>query len=156
MENEQILDNFNEDDEKLFIPASKGKRLANYIIDAIVFYLLVAIIGMFAFILGDADPDATVEWIDNSLLSNLISIIAYIWFYIFFEALLKGKTIGKLITRTRVVDIGGNPPSLYEVVIRSLSRIVPFEGFSFLGSDPYGWHDKWSKTMVIDVNKSSF
>jgi hypothetical protein len=29
-------------------------------------------------------------------------------------------------------------------------RLVPFEQFSALGSPSYPWHDRWTKTIVID------
>jgi len=60
-----------------------------------------------------------------------------------------GITIGKLITGTRVVDNDGNKPSAWSIVIRTASRLIPFEAFSFLSSDKRGWHDTISDTFVI-------
>jgi hypothetical protein len=40
------------------------------------------------------------------------------------------------------------------VLLRTLCRIVPFEPFSAFGGHP--WHDKWTRTYVIDVKKTAF
>jgi uncharacterized RDD family membrane protein YckC len=61
------------------------------------------------------------------------------------------RTIGKLITQTKVVLENGEKPSLETIIIRSLCRIIPFEPFSFFGNIPRGWHDTISKTYVVDI-----
>ncbi len=92
---------------------------------------------------------------DNGLRDQLIFIGVYVAYYIFFEHFLGGKTLGKFITRTRVVSKDGQRPSFENIIGRSFSRVVPFEAFSFLGSKPSGWHDDWSNTIVIDERHSS-
>jgi hypothetical protein len=32
--------------------------------------------------------------------------------------------------------------------------MVPFEAFSALGTPSYPWHDKWTRTVVIDEKAS--
>ena len=59
----------------------------------------------------------------------------------------KGYTLGKLLTGTKAIRVDGLQMTFKDVVIRSLSRIVPFEVFSGLGDKP--WHDSWSRTMVV-------
>ncbi len=68
-------------------------------------------------------------------------------YYVTLEATV-GRTLGKLILGTRVVNLEGREPSFRQIVVRTLSRLVPFEAFSYL-SDRGGWHDRWSKTRVI-------
>ena len=63
------------------------------------------------------------------------------------------RTIGKLITRTKVVMENGEKPSSEAIIIRSLCRMIPFDAFSFLGDPSRGWHDTISKTYVVDVQK---
>jgi uncharacterized RDD family membrane protein YckC len=72
-----------------------------------------------------------------------------IGYYVVFEALL-GKTIGKMVTKTKVVNMEGGKPSFLQIVVRSLVRFIPFEPFSFLGADATGWHDTMSDTRVIN------
>jgi len=75
--------------------------------------------------------------------------IMFFLYYFLFEHF--GQvTIGKMITRTIVVDEMGYKPSVSESLIRSLSRFIPFEPFSCLVKPSRGWHDKFSSTYVIE------
>jgi uncharacterized RDD family membrane protein YckC len=66
------------------------------------------------------------------------------------EAMFRGKSIGKLITGTKAVNEDGSDISFAKAFERGLARMVPFEAFSALGEPSYPWHDKWTKTFVID------
>lgn len=66
------------------------------------------------------------------------------------EYFTKGRTIGKYITGTRVIRTDGQNPTFEEYLIRNISRLVPFDAFSFLGGGN-GWHDSWSDTRVINI-----
>lgn len=147
---EHLLDDTMAGREAVLVQADKGKRFANYLID----YLGTIVLGIFVYALLMG-----VGWIDletvNGLRDQLIFIGVYISYYIFFEHFANGKTLGKLITRTRVVSTDGQRPSFENILGRSFSRIVPFEAFSFFGSKPSGWHDDWSNTIVIDERNSS-
>ena len=136
--------------------ASKSKRLANYFIDSLLFYLFFFLIGsilaMIAILLGSEGVLQVLENLENMspLLDRLISAIAFVIFYFILESISQ-KTIGKLITKTKVVLENGDKPSSETIIIRSLCRIIPFEPFSFLGEIPRGWHDTLSKTYVVDT-----
>lgn len=78
----------------------------------------------------------------------VLGIVIMLAYYIPLETL-SGRTIGKLITGTKVVSEEGRIPSFSAVMKRTLSRFIPFEAFSFLGKDPRGWHDTLSKTYVV-------
>ena len=71
-------------------------------------------------------------------------------FYFLTELIFKGKSFGKLITKTRVVMEDGSNPTYLDYLKRSFCRLIPFEAFSFLGSEGRGWHDSVSKTYVVD------
>lgn len=71
------------------------------------------------------------------------------------EAFFKGKSFGKLITRTRAVNLDGSAMTIRTAMLRALSRSVPLEAFSALGSPCNPWHDKWTKTMVMDEKTST-
>ena len=136
--------------------ASKSKRLVNYFIDRIVFYLIFAIIVFVAVIIAEllGSESALQILYDlenmNPLLDTLITWIIFVIFYCILESLSQ-RTIGKLITQTKVVLENGEKPSFETIIIRSLCRIIPFEPFSFLGDLPKGWHDTLSKTFVVDI-----
>jgi len=93
-------------------------------------------------------------FVSNGLIGNLFVLFLFALYYLICEGLLKGKTLGKYITKTRAVNVDGSTMEMSTVVKRSFSRMVPFEQFSFFGSEPTGWHDRWSDTMVIDETKS--
>lgn len=127
-----------------FIIASQSKRLTNYIIDLIIGsyvapYLIGFVLGSIGVLTGNEDE--TLMW--------LIALIIFALYYFFLE-LFFGQTIGKLITGTRVVMRNGDKANEGALFIRTLIRFVPFEAFSFSGKRPVGWHDDWSKTIVIE------
>jgi uncharacterized RDD family membrane protein YckC len=77
----------------------------------------------------------------------LIYVVNYIIYYILCERLFKGKTLGKLLTRTSAVRTDGLPLSWKDAAVRTLCRIIPFEQFSAWSGGL--WHDDWSGTMVV-------
>ena len=136
--------------------ATQGTRLANYLIDAVVFYILIFFLGVFLGILytiGIKAPLQLISYIEgNRAFNYLFSSILYFIYIFSIEYLTKGKSIGKFITKTQVVSIDGTMPTQKDFLIRNISRLVPFDGFSFLiGND--GWHDSWSDTRVVNWEK---
>lgn len=133
--------------------ASTKQRFLNYFIDMIIIYLVVLVI---AFVLSIAmalfAPDeferinATES--ELTLFSYALAILIVVSYYTFMESVF-GFTFGKLITGTRVVDKHGKIPGTRSIALRSVSRLVPFEAFSFLGTVPRGWHDTWTDTWVV-------
>lgn len=143
----QLLDDAGFQEVKL-VPASKGKRFANFLIDYIPVVIASAVLFITMDLMGVLSLDS------DGVLDRIIGMIVYALTYIMIEGGLKGKTIGKYITKTRTVMIDGSEPDFNTIVKRSFSRIVPFEPFSFFGSEDGGWHDRWTDTMVIDEEQS--
>lgn len=96
------------------------------------------------------------EFIVGPFVDNLILALLSVMLYMISESLLKGKTVGKYLTKSRVLTDEGMVPDALTIIKRSLCRLIPFDALSFLGSDAYGWHDSISKTIVIDEVKSEF
>ncbi len=149
---EDILDDMI-DDTGLSAPqyteADKGTRLGNYVIDTIAYYIMSIVLGVFMFMANDlVEPDTGLD-----VFNMIASIAMVLLYYTAMEAIFDGKTIGKFITGTRAVRIDGQPMDAGTAFKRSLSRLVPFEPFSFLGSTPRGWHDRWTDTMVVSERK---
>lgn len=142
--------------------ASMRKRLANFIIDRILDYGLAGLAGVaIAIILVYLESDLISifdEGEDDVLTSTIgdyiIGALLTIGYYTLSEYCFRGKTLGKLITRTRAIHVEGGELTLRDALMRSLSRIVPFEPFSFLSDDARsGWHDSWTDTQVVDETK---
>lgn len=135
--------------------ASKGKRFLNYVVDrAAIYGLLVVLGGVLGVAEGMGYIEGFSEWLDNlgglanMLLTGLFSVVYYwimesVW----------GRTLGKLVTGTKVISDAGLPARPLAILGRSLARYVPFEPFSMLGSA--AWHDSWSGTQVIDLRKKT-
>lgn len=138
-------------------PASQGKRFANFIVDRIVTFALASASGFVfdvVYALARSNPDVELSPGMLTLLKVvdfLQGIFIALGYYFVCEALW-GRTLGKLLTGTRVVAANGGPPTIPQLVGRTFARIIPFEPFSFLGGpNPVGWHDSLSGTRVIQV-----
>lgn len=144
------------DPEYQIVQASGGKRFANYIIDLIIFYILMFLTGIIIALINPVVIDSINE--DDAgfnLLDRLVSLVLYGLYMFIIEGIFKGKSLGKLITGTRAVNEDGSNISFGTALFRGLSRAVPFNALSALGSPAYPWHDKWTKTYVIDERQSN-
>jgi uncharacterized RDD family membrane protein YckC len=130
---------------------SSGKRFANFIIDTIIYYILVSIVSLVVLVpMMIKDPDSIdVESSSFTVITYAIVFSVIIGYYWFFEFVCKGRTIGKFITGTRAIMLGGDKLTSKAAFLRTLSRLVPFEPFSYLGSNT-GWHDSWTDTYVVN------
>ncbi len=61
------------------------------------------------------------------------------------------KTLGKIITKTKVVNLKGEKAELGDIISRTFCRLIPFDRFSFFFTRN-GFHDAISKTKVIKDN----
>ncbi len=126
------------------VRSSINERLLHHIIDTVLcatlctsgaFYLLMDLSLFGGLSLGE------------NLMLVLLMLIGRFLYYPFFEAVL-GTTPGKIVTGSIVVKEDGSKVRLKDAMNRTLSRVVPFEPFSFLGKNG-GWHDRWADTKVI-------
>lgn len=139
--------------EKVY--ASKGKRLANFVIDRLVIYALTFLLGMFSVVLYNVfDLGGLLRFIENmtTIEELLLGVVVSLVYYTILESI-TGRSIGKYITNTRVVNEREKKAAPDEVFIRSICRFIPFDAFSFLGSEGRGWHDSLAKTYVVDIKK---
>ena len=129
--------------------ANSGKRLANYLIDLISFYVFMY---LFSYVLVNVSYDlAVMIYGDNyDILGRLIVLLLYGMYMGLIEAVFKGRSFGKLITGTIAINEDGSRISGQTALLRGLSRAVPFNALSALGSRCYPWHDKWSKTYGVN------
>src|SRR5690554_1328048 len=123
--------------------ASPGRRFANFIIDGIVINIVYNIIEIIMYYgsIGLLNSFST----EGIIITSIFSLVFYVLLYSLQEYLLKGRSIGKYVTNTRVVLLNGEEPGFNTYLVRSLCRMIPFEAFSFLFSAA-GWHDTLSKT----------
>lgn len=122
--------------------ATWQKRFINYIIDAVcIIVLFIILLRIIPYLVKGLPFDFEID-------INIILLIVYVLYYLLLESL-TGKTVGKLLTRTRVVNYQGKRPSVGQIIARTLIRLLFIEVFSFMTRVPDGWHDRVSNTEVI-------
>ncbi len=132
--------------------ASQSKRFANYLIDQIFLLGCALFIGVgVGLLLLYVFPDHMyILDEENKLVEYLLGFVIAMLYYSFFEGF-TGRSLGKFFTKTKVVTEEGARPGFKTIFIRSLCRHIPFNAFSFLGSETTGWHDKFSGTRVVEI-----
>lgn len=154
-EEQHLFDNYQ---STTLTQAGSGKRLANYIIDLIIFYIFMY---FFSYVIVALSMDlaiimyAETEDGGSPILSQLIFLFMYGLFMGLMETVFRGRSIGKFITGTIAVTEDGQRISGVTALLRGLTRAVPFNAFSALGTPCNPWHDKWNKTNVVEYSDFS-
>ena len=136
--------------------ASKWARFWNFSIDSLFFLIFYfAMVVIISIVLSFTDEQAANSFANSfegkhEFLQRLISTLVYALFMTFQETLTKGRSLGKWITKTKVLTEDGETPSTLSFLKRNFSRCVPFELFSAL-FDLIPWHDQWSDTRVVKL-----
>ncbi|QOW10669.1 RDD family protein [Kaistella flava (ex Peng et al. 2021)] len=135
--------------------ADKGYRFLNYIIDlafamVIIWALILAFVLAKYFIMG-ADIEQSIDQISdmNPLIDRIGTVLMCSFILFLVEKFSNGRSLGKLITGTKVVKADGSELTTDDLLKRNFTRAVPFDQLSFLGNS--GWHDNWSNTRVVRV-----
>jgi len=117
-------------------PIDKSVRLTNYLIDTsiitAIWFVLLLVVPSFS----DAE-----------------FFILMVFYYLLLETLL-GQTVGKLVTKTRVVKKNGKRPNFFDILFRSILRLVPIDPFSYLFGTERGFHDAVSSTKLVTKVKN--
>lgn len=139
------------------IPATQGQRFLNWLIDNLFmrFALTVLTGRLVGELIVKFFPELAYRiafeknTMDVLLVTYLFGFFNYLLYYTICEKAFKGYTIGKMITGSRAIRDDGQELTFKDALLRSLSRIVPFEALSGFGSRP--WHDSWTNTTVVKV-----
>ena len=151
MEQESLLTDL----ETRLVRASTGQRFVNYLIDLIIYDVVVR------FVIDPLVASGNYFIYSQFYNTTVLILINQVFFFVLYtsymfllETIFKGRSIGKFVTGTRAVNEDGSYISTKTALLRSLCRIVPFEPLSALGSLPRPWHDRWTHTYVVDEKKS--
>ncbi len=132
-----------------FVNTSNARRLLHLIFDTyFCFLLMLPLINIFGGFL-----DILYRLLgDERLILLVVTILGRMIYYPFFEFIF-GATPAKFLSESRVIDANtGRRPSLSTLLIRTISRFIPFEPFSFLANA--NWHDRISNTRVVDEKRT--
>jgi uncharacterized RDD family membrane protein YckC len=113
--------------------AGKSYRAINYAIDLFFISLIVQLFN----------------WMTGNQFITISLITIYFFYYLIFEITIQ-KTLGKMVTKTMVVDFNDQKPRLRNIILRSVCRLFYLDLISFL-MGTYGIHDGYSKTKVVKV-----
>lgn len=83
----------------------------------------------------------------NEVVYKILLVVSFFSYYIIMETVYQ-KTIGKFITKTKVVTLDGGVPKLVDIVRRTFCRLIPIDAISYLFTQD-GLHDKLSDTTLI-------
>jgi len=128
-------------------------EFVNYVIDLLSFYvfmyffsyvLVVISYDIALLIYGQSDDEFNIA-------GRLLLLLFYGMYMGFIEAIFGGRSLGKLITGTIAVNQDGTRINVQTALKRGLFRAVPFNVFSALGTPCYPWHDRWSKSYVVNA-----
>ncbi len=111
-------------------------RLGNLLIDSVV---IVIFIMLSSYLLRDIVSQDQMK----------IGGIVFYYVYYFVMEYTFGQTIGKIFTKSKVVDVNNKGhPKFIQIFIRTLSRLIPVDFVSYL-FNKQGIHDYFSKTKLI-------
>jgi len=122
--------------------SSSGIRFTNFLIDFVIFVLLV--------LTASLALDSVFVTTNNNLLQAIgygMILLIFLAYYGLSEYFFQ-KTAGKYVTKTIVVTESGNKPDGKTILIRTLCRLIPFDRLSYL-IVKRGLHGRFSKTRVI-------
>lgn len=117
-------------------------RFLNFLIDFVIWLVLAFIIS---FLIGFFIQPT--EQVVISLIGYILIFGTFIAYYAIMEIKFQ-KTIGKFITKTKVVKMNGEKPTDGDIIARTFYRLIPFDRLSFLFVKN-GIHDFLSKTTVV-------
>ena len=120
--------------------AEKIYRLINYIIDLVVcafmmwFFFLGFLLYQY-FVLGTTIEESYDQAnINNPLIERILILLMYGLLMFVMEAAIKGRSLGKLITGTKVIKTDGSELIITDLLKRNFIRAVPFDQLSFVGN----------------------
>jgi uncharacterized RDD family membrane protein YckC len=120
-------------------------RILHFIFDFLVYLLISLLIYALA------------KFINPSLIRlnwTLIFTIIYFLYYFIFEVSFL-KTPAKFLTNSKVFDLKTNfKPTITQIFIRTIVRIIPIDGFFVFFKNKLCLHDILSRTAVIHYRKT--
>lgn len=133
--------------------ASKVERFVNWVVD----FLFIVWGGFFLIMFGVGGLLWDLYRVDiGGDVAGVVILLGWWFLYYFILELAFGRTVGKFITGTKVVNREGEKPSAGKIALRTLIRFVPFEalsGFRISNEESTWargcWHDDWSDTVVV-------
>lgn len=124
--------------------APRMLRLVNHILDALVVFIFAFVASFIMSLIGLGH---VMEMLFE-LPDIVFGLLMYLIYYVPLEAI-TGKSVGKHFTKTKVVNLSGEKPDIYQIAGRTFARMIPFEPLSIFRSSRDCWHDSLANTKVV-------
>ena len=148
--NTKIEDSVNKAESRIkFDYADNYKRIGNYFIDVLAISTLGIIIEVLVVKFYGMNSIFYSSFFKDTIGRLFFVSILNMFYYTSFESI-TGKTLGKYLTKTKVVNSEGKKPVWTTILLRSICRLIPLDQISFLLDFKSGWHDTLSKTIVVE------
>ena len=127
----------------MYEEATRIQRFLNYLVDLTVtgliyFFCIIQVIIR----LDLADSITEIQF----KLGFLVTLFVY---YLTCELTMR-RTVGKFITKTKVMTTDFEKPTNSKIILRTLCRFIPLEPLSAFA---YPWHDTMTSTCVVKIKK---
>ncbi len=131
--------------------ATRGQRFMNCILDTLIVHIILISIATTVVIIGNItnNYDLTKWFESRTIFQRLLIWAVMLFFYYFLTETYFSRTFAKYFTKTIVVTKGGSRPNKRTISIRTLTRFIPLECLTFLGTNVRGLHDLFSDTYVV-------
>lgn len=131
--------------------ATRGQRLINCILDLLIVHTIIVTIASTIVLVGDVTNNFDLsKWVEStSTFKRLLLWALIVFLYYFLTETYYSRTFAKYFTKTIVVTKDGSRPKKRMIVIRTLTRFIPLECLTFLGTNVRGLHDFFSDTYVV-------
>lgn len=131
--------------------ATRGQRFMNCILDTLIVHIILISIGTTLVIIGNITNNYDlIKWVETkTTIEKLLLWAVMLFLYYFLTETYFSRTFAKYFTETIVVSKDGSRPNKRTISIRTLSRFIPVECITFLGTNVRGLHDLFSDTYVV-------
>ena len=128
------------------------RRFIAFYIDALFVTILLVFVHLIYFRMNGITNLEDMEQSSDILL--ILQFVGYFIYCFICETIFK-TTIGKRLLKLVIIGINDDKKRrLFQILKRTIFRLIPFEPLSiFLNEEREMWHDKISKTKVVDVRK---
>ena len=132
--------------------ASLIKQLAAMLYDSFLVFAVLFFASALALLFNQGDAIESNPWFSLYLLLTLFTFYAWFWKK-------SGQTLGMKVWKIRIVSESGGNPGWATCYLRLISALLSLLclglGYWWRLFKPYTWHDRFSKTRVIDVSSVS-
>jgi len=133
-------------------PASLIKQLAAMLYDSFLIFGVLFFASALALLINQGEAIESNPWFSLYLLLTLFTFYAWFWNK-------SGQTLGMRVWKIRIISESGGNPGWATCYLRLTSALLSLLclglGYWWRLFKPYTWHDRLSKTRIIDVSSVS-